>query len=134
MVVSLTDGALRLVDGAVGTPGQIRGGQVKRRLLIQTLPLAKRVLVARQNPAVSLRNRASNERPDGIPEAENPRHEAWGSKLPRMGISDAAAGCRGDGDHRVAVNDCQCTGKTPNLHCTFGRTRYLHDDSFDTFV
>jgi hypothetical protein len=51
-----------------------------------------------------------------------------------MGISDAAAGCRGDGDRRVAVNEFQFSGKTPNLHCTFGSNRYLHDEPFDTFV
>jgi hypothetical protein len=51
-----------------------------------------------------------------------------------MGIRDAAAGCRGDGDHRVGVNECQSSGKTPNHHCTFVVSRYLHDNEFNTFV
>ena len=50
------------------------------------------------------------------------------------GIRDAAAGCRGDGDHRVVVNECQSSGKTSNLHCTFVVRRYLHDKEFNTFV
>jgi hypothetical protein len=73
-------------------------------------------------------------RPGALSKTENPRRDAWGSWLPRMGIRDAAAGCRGDGDHRVAVNECQFSGKPSNLHCTFGSSRYLDDDSFDTFV
>ena len=84
--------------------------------------------------AGTLADHGPKERSSLLSKAENPRRGAWGSKLPRIGISDAAAGCRGDGDHRVAVNDYQSIVKSPNLHCTFGRTRYLHDMSFDTFV
>jgi hypothetical protein len=49
-------------------------------------------------------------------------------------IRDAAAGCRGDGDHRVVVNECQSSGKPSNLHCTFVERRYLDDNEFNTFV
>jgi hypothetical protein len=52
-------------------------------------------------------------RPGALSKTENPRRDAWGSWLPRMGIRDAAAGCRGDGDHRVGLTNANLAAKPP---------------------